>query len=217
VTTILAALIGAAIGSVGAQVVGESFRRRAAREEARRRAVDRYLLQLQDSIESLISRIDNLTTRRGRAVMGDTYYEVSTLYALGSFLAQKRRLLLDGIYPQLEELADGLGENLETLLESVEREVGRESGDTEGFQRYHRLALAEAVMERGEGGWSVGSYLSFAERYQSGDEGFKEMLRPAKQFAHRLPSEDCSSLLGRLNETGQLVARHTRIALSADS
>lgn len=214
--TVVAALIGAAIGSLGSQVIAEAYRRREARERSRREAVERYLLQLQDAIESVISRVKNLTTRQGRAVMRGDYYEVSTLYAFGNLLAQKRRLLLGGVYPQLQELAAGLGEKLERLLEAAEREIGREARGESSFQRYDRLALAEAVMERVGDAWTVSSYLQFGERYAS-DAVLKQALLPACDFVDRLNEMDCASLLETLSAAGNLIAIHTRIPLTAES
>jgi hypothetical protein len=214
--TVLAALIGAAIGSLGSQVVAESFRRRAMREQSRRDTTDKYLLQLQDAIESVISRVVNLTSQHGRNAMDDRYLVTSTMYAFGVLLAQKRRLLLDGVYPKLQELEDGLGEQLEQALESIEREIGRETSSFPSFQRYSRLALAESVMERVGEHWTVGSYLAFAERIE-GDSTVKETLGPARHFVDRLDKSDCGALLETLGAAGRLTARFTGIPLSVEA
>jgi hypothetical protein len=213
-TTILAALIGAALGSVGAQIASERFRRHAARDEARRRVVSRYLLQLQDAVESVISRVLNISRQQGASVMDETYYEVSTLYGLGCLLAQKRRLLLDGAYSQLEDMKPGLGAQLEGLLERFERDLGRDSASGTSFQRYHRLALAEAVLGRDGEGWYVDRYLSFVERYERDDAHLKQALTPATAFINRVPASDWLSLLETLEEIGTLTALHTHIPLS---
>src|SRR5437870_10810424 len=72
-------------------------------EKAKRRSalVSRYLFQLQDAVEALWFRLNNLSAQGGRAVMDKTYFEMTTLYALGRVLASERILALEGVYPQL--------------------------------------------------------------------------------------------------------------------
>lgn len=210
--TVIAALIGAAIGSVGSQVIAEWFRRRDAREQTRREASEKYLLQLQDAIESVISRVVNLKYEHGLSVMAGSYYEVTTLYAFGVLLAQKRRLLLDGIYPKLQEIESSLGEELEDRLEAIESDIGIETIDDVSFQRYQRLALAESVMERVGDSWTVVSYLQFADRVS--DPALKEVLAPAFDFVRRLDETDCGDLLRHLEDAGDLTSKVTGLRLS---
>jgi hypothetical protein len=139
-TSLLAALIGAGVGSVGAVLVADWRKQQAESTERREALVQRYLFQLQDSIESLWYRLENLARRSGRLVMQDQYFETTTLYALGRVLAIERLLALEGVYPQLDRLYPGLGEYL--MGQRVDLALPG------SFYQYDRLALAEAVMER---------------------------------------------------------------------
>jgi hypothetical protein len=58
--TVLAALIGAVIGSLGAVLVEAHLKRRAEETARRQILVRRYLFQLQDAAESLWFRLYNL-------------------------------------------------------------------------------------------------------------------------------------------------------------
>jgi hypothetical protein len=110
--SLLAALIGAAAGSIGAVITSDWRKRKAETSERREAFVQRYLFQLQDAAETLWYRLDNVSRRGGRLVMDDAYFETTTLYALGRVLAIERLLALEGAYPQLERLYPGLGEFL---------------------------------------------------------------------------------------------------------
>ena len=65
--SLIAALIGAGIGSIGAVLVGDARKQRAERAERRELVVQRYLFQLQDSAESLWYRLKNLAYEHGRS------------------------------------------------------------------------------------------------------------------------------------------------------
>jgi hypothetical protein len=81
-TTIISALIGAVIGSVGSTVVSNAFSSRAEKRKSYENVVQNYLLQLQDSLEALLYRFQNIKQRGGQKVMENIYYETTTLYAL---------------------------------------------------------------------------------------------------------------------------------------
>lgn len=66
--TIIAALIGAAGGSVGATIVGNLFKHRSERTSQLKNLVNRYFLQLQDATESLWFRLDNIKDREPAAI-----------------------------------------------------------------------------------------------------------------------------------------------------
>lgn len=123
--TWIAALIGAVIGSIGGQLVASIYDRRRTRIANRRITVSRYLVQLQDAIESLAARASNVSRQGGLAVMKSEYYLESTLFALALFLAQKRRLVTDGAYAQVADFDEGLATELENNLEEVESILGR--------------------------------------------------------------------------------------------
>jgi hypothetical protein len=183
--TISASLIGAGLGSLGTKVYENLSRNRAEREELRREVVDRYLLQLQDGVDDLWYRLDNLKNRGGQVVMTNEYFEISTLYALGRVLAYERIFLLDGIYPQLERLYPGAGIALRTNLRSLDQQLNQRS-----FHRYNRLALAESVLERAytaENSLERAS-LALARKYIAAmtDKELSELLKSLREIAHQV-------------------------------
>lgn len=187
VPSLIAALIGAGVGSIGAVLVGDMRKRKAELAERREAVVQRYLFQLQDSAESLWYRLRNLTYEGGRLVMQDEYFETTTLYALGRVLAVERLLALEGVYPQLETLYPGLGSFL------MERRSHYALG--ERFYHYDRLALAEAVMERDGDRHRVSTYLEFRRRYESEGQREKEWLAPAREAIESLMTPTKTKLL----------------------
>ena len=217
VTTIIAALIGAGVGSIGAEYLKDYFRRKAEQrneqlqheaeiQRVQKKLVQQYLLQLQDAIESLWYRLDNVKNRGGRAVMKDRYFEVSTLYALGRVLAYERILILDGIYPQLEDVNQALGNFLKTRLQNIDSQLSK--GE---FQRYNRLALAEAVMEREEGRLRTSTYMDFRHHYEGTNSLVEVSLEPAKRFIAALKGPEVAGLLDELRRTAERLGSVTRI------
>ena len=87
--SLLAALIGAGVGSIGAVLTSERVRQKHETTERRQAFAQRYLFQLQDAAETLWFRLDNVARRGGRFVMDDDYFETTSLYALGRVLAMR--------------------------------------------------------------------------------------------------------------------------------
>jgi len=83
---ILGAFIGAVVGSLGAVLLENWLRYRRERYEKESQLVERYLLQLQNALESLYYRFVNISKLGGRTLMSDQYYNISTLYALACVL-----------------------------------------------------------------------------------------------------------------------------------
>src|SRR5919109_4512040 len=170
--SLIAALLGASVGSIGAVLASDWRKRKAELLERREAVVQRHLYQLQDAAEALWYRLKNLLEEGGRSVMEDQYFETTTLYALGRVLAIERSLALEGVYPQLERLYPALGSFL------VEHRV--DYALPESFYRYDRLALAEAVMERDGDRYRPSTYVDFRRRYEGEDSGEREWLSPAR-------------------------------------
>ena len=201
--SLLAALIGAGVGSIGAVIAADWRKRKAETLERREALVQRYLFHLQDSVESLWYRLDNLARRGGRFVMEDQYFETTTLYALGRVLAVERLLALEGVYPQLERLYPGLGKFL------MEYRVDYALGGA--FYQYDRLALAEAVMEREEDRFRTSTYLEFRRRYESKESGEGEWLAPAREAIQSLTKDETEDLMDRLRTIAVRIAAETNI------
>ena len=202
--TILAALIGAMIGSVGSIFLDAWLRSRREKERKRDELVQRYLLQLQDAVEGLWYRIDNLARRGGRKVMEDRYFEISTLYALGRVIAYERILLLDGVYPQLKQI----DRDLSIYLKEKMQEIGTLMT---GFHKYDQLALAEAVIEEVNGYSRAATYLEFKRRYDEDASLGRKTLLPAKEFLAAFAGHQLEGLLKTLAKTAKKIAKKTEI------
>jgi hypothetical protein len=204
--TLVAALIGASIGSIGAVLVADWRKARTEAAERREALTQRYLFQLQDAVESLWFRLKNLTAEGGRLVMEDEYFETTTLYALGRVLAVERLIALDGVYPQLERLYPNLGAFL--MKHRVDYALGG------SFYQYDRLTLAEAVLEREGDRFRVSTYLEFRKRYESETGGERKWLAPAREAIEALPDDRAEKLLDQLKNIATRIATETGIASS---
>jgi hypothetical protein len=207
--TILAALIGAMIGSVGSIFLDAWLRGNREKRRKRDELVQRYLLQLQDAMEGLWYRIDNLARRGGRKVMEDRYFEISTLYALGRVIAYERILLLDGVYPQLKQIDHGLS----IYLKEKMQEIGNLMS---GFHKYDQLALAEAVIQEVDGYSRAGTYLEFKRRYDEDASLGGKTLLPAKEFLATFAGHQLDTLLKTLAKTAKKIAKKTEIPTTVE-
>lgn len=197
--SLLAALIGAGIGSIGAVLITEWRKEKAEARQRRELLVQRYLFQLQDALETLWFRVRNLAHQQGRSVMDEQYFETTTLYALGRALALERLLALDGIYPELDRLYPGLG----TFLLKHRVDTALADG---AFYQYDRLALAEAVMEREGERFRASTYLEFRRRYEGNQSGDRELLAPAREAVESLERVEAERLLALLRQVATEIA-----------
>ncbi|MHC4694501.1 MAG: hypothetical protein ACYS67_17305 [Planctomycetota bacterium] len=214
------AIIAALIGVVGVfitvyvniKIVNESNRK--ARDKERHRiqnnVVQRYLMTLQDNMDSLRLRLENLTMRGGRQVMGEEYFKMSTLYALANVLAFKRILLLDGIYHQIDELNTHLGESLKKSFNAIDKWLYKEGDE---FYHYHRQTLGEVVMEREPGYWRTNTYLEFRQKYYDEESAIKSSLEPAIKFIEKFHKGDKKTLdlVKKLELTAGELKKQTKI------
>jgi hypothetical protein len=98
-------------------------------------------------VVSLRSRLKNWAWRGGQAYSESVdpgYWNVTTLYALGRALAAGRILSLEGVYAAIEQQFPGLAETLRSPTVDEVLQAGLRQ-----LFRYHRLALAESLLERG--------------------------------------------------------------------
>ena len=138
------------------------------------------------------------------------YYEVSTLYALGSVLAYSRILLLDGLYSQVEQLIPGLGIFLKQKLDDFGKELDRNIDNP--FYRYDRLSLAEVVMERADGRLRTCTYLDFKAKYEADDNlHMRESLKSAKVFVAKLRPQTAERLMKVLSTIATRIGDETGI------
>jgi hypothetical protein len=146
VITVVSALIGAIIGSIGATFTSHLLSNRAERQRIHRNIVQRYLIQLQFSLELLSSRFHNFDMRR--TIMTEEYFQTTTLYALGRVLAYKQILDMEaaGYSMVPRDALKALDEKLDDLNYKM---------NTSLF-RYDRQTLAETLMEKEEEHFRVG-------------------------------------------------------------
>jgi hypothetical protein len=211
---LLGAMVGGAAALAGAVMQARAAERaeirrgenaaREAREDAERRASDlfhalaqSYLFQLQEAVESLRHRIHNWADRGGPrwAESKDPgYWEITTLYALGRALGAERVLALEGVYLALERVGRVLAPR------QVEDAVQQAMRPNVFF--YHRLTLAESVLDRGPDGFRLLTYTEFRHRYEDARWGLQPGLKPITDALARLRREELSSFEEALGEIG---------------
>ncbi len=204
VSTIIAALIGSVIGSVGAVLTDHWLTGRSEKYHRRELLVQRYLFQLQDALERLHNRLDNLANRGGKYVMSDEYFEESTLYAVGRVLAIERIFALEAVYPQLDTIYPGLAKFLKG--HSIDLQLQHSK-----FYQYDRISLAEALIEHEGDLFRTSTYLEFRRRYEAENSPEKQWLAPASQAIRLLPRDRMEALLATLKATAKGIAEKTGI------
>jgi hypothetical protein len=230
VVGLVGALVGgfAAVGGafVQARATERSERQRResaerdAREDAERREAEsfralaqRYLFQLRDAVHSLDARVENWKDRGGAGFAESRdpgYWQITSLYAIGRALAAERSLDLEGVYVQLES--------------TFGRELGRRQVE-DAIRRamrnkvfyYHRLALAESILERGPDGFRLLTYSEFRRRYAEPEWDLDVALEPVVKALTTLTDAnleelrtDLMSVRTRLDE---LMAAHVTKAI----
>lgn len=138
------------IGAVLAALLGAAaawwFGRRSSTGAESELLIRNYLVQLQDAIESLGHRINNLQEHGGTSSMTSPQYFIeSSRYVIATVLAQHRRLTINGVFGHLEQRQPGSGVALQARLEFIERELGRSVGHS--FPRYLRRELADLALD----------------------------------------------------------------------
>ena len=181
VTTLLAALIGALLGSIGAVFAEFWLSGRAKEKQERKQLAQKYLYQLQDAAESLWHRIDNLGVWH-REIKDDSYFELTTLYALGRVLACEKVIGLDGIYAILNDMYPGLSDVLRNRIDKTMKQIG--------LKEYDRIALAESLIKSEEGHFRLSTYLEFRGKYEMEDAPERKWLEPARIAIRLLSNEN---------------------------
>ena len=219
---ILPALIGAISGSLGGNIVTHWLKQREEKGKLRKELTEKYLLQLQYSIQAFHGRLYNKKERGGGKYMNyitgdDEYYKISTLYSLGSILALHRILLTEGVYSQMEYVYPKFGNLLLTKfdqfgykLDSMEIK-NPETLKSVKFFRYDRMALGDAVTETTNGTSRLLSYLKFKDMYKN-DEKINSTLERATEFTKNLPfSPELEKLICDLRDLLDQLRQKTQI------
>lgn len=208
-STIIAALIGSILGSVGAVVTNYWLTTRSERFHRREILVQRYLFQLQDALDMLGHRLKNLAKGGGKAVMSDEYFLLTTLYALGRVVAMERIFALEAVYPQLDHIYPRLGKHLQERKYRVDLQL-----QSEYLYQYDRVALAEAMIVREGDMFRTSTYLEFRKIYEAKDSSMKEWLESAKAAIQKLSIEQENRLLSVIHQKSLLIAEKTNISNS---
>jgi len=187
--TLLGALIGALIGSIGAVFAEFWLSGRARDKQTRKLIAQKYLYQLQDAAESFWYRIDNLAVFH--AEMKDhSYFEYTTLYALGRVLASERILGLDGVYPLLNDSYPGLSDVLRNRIDNTLGKLG--------LKQYDRIALAEALIETDDNRFRLSTLLEFRRKYEVDALQEQKWLEPARLAIRSLSIESVRQVVSEL-------------------
>ncbi|MBE9139277.1 hypothetical protein IQ254_19090 [Nodosilinea sp. LEGE 07088] len=140
-TNELRALVFAGLGTLIGALIQYYFQRRSMAHQERREIIEVHLLQLQNAVESLYYRLNNLLDGGGRAIMGDAYFRQTSIYILARVLAQESLLTTEGIYAKLnydEAFKRQLKGNLHALNGCL---------DDHNFLYYHRIQLGEMLIQ----------------------------------------------------------------------
>jgi hypothetical protein len=161
--------------------------------ERHRLLARRYLYQLQDALDSLSHRLRNWAHRGGEQYSESKdpgYWEVTTLYAVARALAADRILVLEGVYPELNAVVDEPERRLKPR--ELDGALGRVMGNDWFF--YHRLALAEAALDRSADGFRLLTYSEFRRRYDDPEWNLQSVAARAIEAFGALSRADLEAL-----------------------
>ena len=201
--TILAALIGATVGSLGAVVLKDRLTETQRVEQERQALIREHLFGLQEGAEQLWYRVYNAKKQRDRPDRQD-YYELTTLYALGRSLASARILAVKGHYPLIIEQCPDLGAFLR------EDRLGRTLVERR-LRYYDRLALAESLMVEDGAVYRVRSFVEFHQKRAKGELPGRALFSRANGLLEHFKSETDQGMLDTLCELVTLTSRCTEV------
>ena len=100
---------------------------------------------------------------------------MTSLYAVARALGAERILDLEGVYVDLRAISPD--EAAKLPQHAVEQAVT----EAFGFLRYHRMALAESVLDRAGDEFRLLIYSEFLRRYEDPEWNFKSLLEPVRE------------------------------------
>ena len=192
-------LIIGAVGGAVAAAIQYGFRRYAESEQLRREVVETHLLQLQNSVESLYYRANNLRDWAGKAVMSERYYQQTSAYVLGRVLAHESMLVSKGVYAKLDRNTS-LKRTIKATLHSLNWAM-----DDEAFLHYHRVQLGEMLLE----GDSVISYTDFLHRWT--EPRFAEVVSAVSRFVQKVSPDRLDKIRSDAARLIDLLAKQTKV------
>ena len=200
--TLLAALVGAVVGSLGSAYLSSRHSELQDRMRRMESLAQEHLYPLQDAIESLLHRVHNLSRRAGKSAMSEEYFEITTAFAVGRVLACERRLALHGIYPIVDGLYPRLGNQL--------RENRLAFDLLAGTQFYDRVALSDVLTAWVGDRTRLVTFEEFRCRWRQ-DRDLAVWIRPLVEAATRLGDSDADRKLRQLHELGSAIASELRL------
>ena len=151
-------------------------------------------------MDSLLHRVQNWVHRGGAEFAEGRhpgYWEITSLYAVARALGAERILDLEGVYVELQALPSS---ECEKLPQRAVEEAVKEAFEQDFF-RYHRLALAEAVLDRTGDEFRLLIYSEFLRRYEDPEWNLESLLEPARQAFGSLNGEEGSEKLKKLEQS----------------
>jgi hypothetical protein len=177
-------------------------------QERRRLLARRYLYQLGDAVDSLLHRVENWAHRGGpRFAEGlhPGYWEITSLYVVARALGAERVLALEGVYIELQALSSN--EDAKLPQRAVEEAIRKAFGNDLFY--YHRLALAEAVLDWSGDEFRLLTYSEFLRRYEDLEWNLKSLLEPARQAFDSLRKERLEKLEQSLTSLSKCIKELT--------
>ena len=206
VAILLAALIGAIIGSIGAVIVEFWLSRRAKEKQSKKQIAQKYLFQMQDATESLWYRLDNLAVFH-REIQENSYFESTTLYVIGRVLASERILGIDGVYPLLIDLYPKLINIFRTKIDKTLGKIG--------LKQYDRISLAESIIEVDNGKFRLSTFLEFKKKYERHEKQDHQLFEPARKAIRSLGDEAIrNSVSDFMKEVAMEISEHIKVPSS---
>jgi hypothetical protein len=120
-------------------------------------------------------------------------------------LAVERVFALEGVYPELADLDAELGAFVK------EHRVDPVLAGT-NFYQYHRLTLAETLLERQDDRYQVSTYAEFRRRYADKASGVHAMLAAPREGLQALEGQAGEDLMNVLADLARGLSRETRLA-----
>jgi hypothetical protein len=193
------ALIFGVVGTFLGASIQYFFQRYSAERLQRKEIVESYLLQLQNSLESLYYRVNNLKDWAGKSIMSDDYYRDSTIYILGRILSHESIFITKGIYAKLS-YDERLKHEIKRGLHAINWSMGNGK-----FLHYYRLQIAEMLLEDDR----ILSYTEFLERIK--DKKYQTAIHAGETFVDAISPETMYTIRDNSRRLIQALEARTKV------
>jgi hypothetical protein len=193
------ALIFGGLGTLIGALIQFFIQRASLASQERREIVESYLLQLQNSLESLYYRLNNIRVRGGEAVMGGEYYRDTNLYVFGRILAHEHLFVTKRIFAKLN-YDNRMKREIKLGLHTINWAMNAQS-----FHHYYRVQLAEMLID----GERVLSFTEFLDRKK--DRRFQKALKAAGAFIQAMPGDRIDEIMNASRALIAVVEARTNV------